>query len=30
VLAEGRAGHYLVRLDRSREDDVREITIARL
>lgn len=30
VLAEGGTGHYLVRLDRSREDDVREITIARL
>jgi tRNA threonylcarbamoyladenosine biosynthesis protein TsaE len=30
VLAEGGSGHYLVRLDRSREDDVREITVARL
>ena len=29
VLAEGRSGHYLVRLDRSREDDVREIVISR-
>lgn len=29
VLAEGRSGHYLVRLDRSREDDVREILISR-
>ena len=29
VLAEGRPGHYVVRLDRSREDDVREITISR-
>ena len=29
VLAEGRPGHYLVRLDRSREDDVREILISR-
>jgi tRNA threonylcarbamoyladenosine biosynthesis protein TsaE len=29
VLAEGRSGHYVVRLDRSRDDDVREITISR-
>jgi tRNA threonylcarbamoyladenosine biosynthesis protein TsaE len=29
VLAEGRSGHYLVSFDRSREDDVREISIAR-
>ena len=29
VLAEGRSGHYLVRLDRSRADDVREILISR-
>ena len=29
VLAEGRPGHYLVRLDRSRADDVREIAITR-
>jgi tRNA threonylcarbamoyladenosine biosynthesis protein TsaE len=30
VLAEGRSGHYLVRFDRTREDDVREITISRV
>ena len=30
VLAEGRPGHYLVRLDRTRADDVREIVIARV
>ena len=29
VLAEGRSGHYLVSLDRSRADDVREIVISR-
>lgn len=30
VLAEGRSGHYLVRLDRAREDNVREITVTRV
>ena len=30
VLAEGRPGHYVVRLDRAREDDVREISVARV
>ncbi|HET9169009.1 MAG TPA: tRNA (adenosine(37)-N6)-threonylcarbamoyltransferase complex ATPase subunit type 1 TsaE [Actinospica sp.] len=30
VLAEGRSGHYLVRLDRAREDDVREISVSRV
>jgi tRNA threonylcarbamoyladenosine biosynthesis protein TsaE len=30
VLAEGRPGHYLVRFDRSRADDVREIDIVRV
>lgn len=30
VLAEGRSGHYLVRFDRARQDDVREIVISRL
>lgn len=29
VLAEGRAGYYVVNFDRSREDDVREIGITR-
>jgi tRNA threonylcarbamoyladenosine biosynthesis protein TsaE len=29
VLAEGRDGHYVVRFDRSREDDVREISFER-
>jgi tRNA threonylcarbamoyladenosine biosynthesis protein TsaE len=27
ALAEGRGGHYVVRFDRSRADDVREITV---
>jgi tRNA threonylcarbamoyladenosine biosynthesis protein TsaE len=30
VLAEGRSGYYVVRLDRAREDDVREISVARV
>lgn len=30
VLAEGRPGHYVVHLDRSRDDDVREIAIERV
>jgi tRNA threonylcarbamoyladenosine biosynthesis protein TsaE len=30
VLAEGRAGYYVVHLDRSREDDVREISVERV
>ena len=29
VLAEGREGYYVVHFDRSREDDVREITVTR-
>jgi tRNA threonylcarbamoyladenosine biosynthesis protein TsaE len=29
VLAEGRGGYYVVRFDRSREDDVREISFER-
>jgi tRNA threonylcarbamoyladenosine biosynthesis protein TsaE len=30
VLAEGRSGYYVVRLDRTREDDAREITVTRI
>jgi len=30
VLAEGRSGYYVVRLDRAREDDVREISLSRV
>jgi hypothetical protein len=30
VLAEGRSGYYVVRLDRAREDDVREISVSRV
>ena len=30
ALAEGRSGHYVVHLDRSREDDVREIVLERV
>jgi tRNA threonylcarbamoyladenosine biosynthesis protein TsaE len=30
ALAEGRPGHYVVSFDRSREDDVREIVIAKV